>query len=58
MHFKVSMVTGEKKKYFIEYIKKTLAILKSGSMGQLLRVHDELTIEMVIQKQEISYFKI
>ncbi len=41
-----SMVTGDKK-YFIEAYKKTPAIPKSAVWGNFLRVHDELTLEMV-----------
>ena len=41
-----SMVTGDKN-ILLKHIKKTPAIPKKCSMGQLLRVHDELTLEMV-----------
>lgn len=41
-----SMVTGDKK-YFIEAYKKTPSIPKSAVWGNFLRVHDELTLEMV-----------
>lgn len=41
-----SLVTGDKK-YFIETNKKTPAIPKTAVWGNFLRVHDELTLEMV-----------
>lgn len=41
-----SLIT-EDKKYFIEAYKKTPAIPKSTTWGIFLRVHDELTLEMV-----------
>lgn len=41
-----SLITGDKK-YFIDAYKKTPAIPKTASWGLFLRVHDELTLEMV-----------
>ena len=41
-----SLVTGDKK-YFIETNKKTPSIPKTATWGNFLRVHDELTLEMV-----------
>ena len=41
-----SLVTGDKK-YFIEAYKKTPTIPKSATWAMFLRVHDELTLEMV-----------
>ena len=41
-----SLITGDKK-YFIEANKKTPAIPKTATWGMFLRVHDELTLEMV-----------
>lgn len=41
-----SLITGDKK-YFIEAYKKTPTIPKTASWGLFLRVHDELTLEMV-----------
>ena len=41
-----SLITGDKK-YFIEAYKKTPAIPKTATWGMFLRVHDELTLEMV-----------
>lgn len=41
-----SLVTGDKK-YFIETNKKTPSIPKTTVWGNFLRVHDELTLEMV-----------
>lgn len=41
-----SLVTGDKK-YFIDTYKKTPQIPKSASWATFLRVHDELTLEMV-----------
>ena len=41
-----SLITGDKK-YFIEAYKKTPSIPKSATWGMFLRVHDELTLEMV-----------
>lgn len=38
---------SENKKYFIENYKKMPAIPKSATWGNFLRVHDELTLEMV-----------
>ena len=41
-----SLITGDKK-YFKEAYKKTPTIPKTASWGMFLRVHDELTFEMV-----------
>lgn len=41
-----SLITGDKK-YFIDAYKKTPAIPKTAAWGMFLRVHDELTLEMV-----------
>lgn len=41
-----SLITGDKK-YFKEAYKKTPSIPKTASWGMFLRVHDELTLEMV-----------
>ena len=41
-----SLITGDKK-YFIDAYKKTPTIPKTASWGVFLRVHDELTLEMV-----------
>ena len=41
-----SLITGDKK-YFIETYKKTPSIPKSATWATFLRVHDELTLEMV-----------
>ena len=41
-----TMVTGDKK-YFIETHKKTPTIPKTAAWGSFLRVHDELSLEMV-----------
>jgi len=41
-----SLVSGDKK-YFIETNKKTPSIPKTATWGNFLRVHDELTLEMV-----------
>lgn len=41
-----SLITGDKK-YFIETYKKTPQIPKSATWATFLRVHDELTLEMV-----------
>ena len=41
-----SLITGDKK-YFIDAYKKTPTIPKTATWGVFLRVHDELTLEMV-----------
>ena len=41
-----TLVSGDKK-YFIDNYKKTPAIPKTAAWGNFLRVHDELTLEMV-----------
>ncbi len=41
-----SLITGDKK-YFVDAYKNTPEIPKSASWGMFLRVHDELTLEMV-----------
>ncbi len=41
-----SLITADKK-YFIDAYKKTPAIPKTATWGMFLRVHDELTLEMV-----------
>lgn len=50
-----SLIT-EDKKYFVEAYKKTPQIPKSAAWGIFLRVHDELTLEMVTPEvREIIY---
>ena len=41
-----SLITGDKK-YFVDAYKKTPTIPKTAAWGMFLRVHDELTLEMV-----------